>query len=82
VKSVGIFEAKTRLSSLIEEVVGGETVVLTKRGVPVARIVPMNEEVPRKFGVARELFKSGAIVVNDDFDDPLPDELLGKLSGS
>ena len=36
---VGTFEAKTHLSSLLKRVAGGEEVLITKRGVPVARIV-------------------------------------------
>jgi prevent-host-death family protein len=38
-KHVGIFEAKTRLSSLIEEVERGDDVVITRHGKPVARLV-------------------------------------------
>jgi prevent-host-death family protein len=39
--SVGIFEAKTRLSELVEQVAGGgDAVVITKRGKPVARLLP------------------------------------------
>jgi len=38
--SVGVFEAKTTLSALLERVEAGEEVVITRRGVPVARLVP------------------------------------------
>ena len=41
-KSVGSFEAKTRLAEILEEVSAGETYVVTKRGRPVARIVPVH----------------------------------------
>ena len=41
-REVGAFEAKTHLSALLEEVAGGETVVITKRGNPVARLVPVD----------------------------------------
>lgn len=38
---VGIFEAKTRLSELVDQVAtNGEEVVITKRGKPVARLLP------------------------------------------
>jgi prevent-host-death family protein len=37
--TVGAFEAKTHLSSLLERVAGGEEVVITKHGKPVARLV-------------------------------------------
>lgn len=39
-KTVGIFEAKNRLSELVSDVERGETVVLTRHGKPVAEIVP------------------------------------------
>jgi len=41
---VGIFDAKTHLSELIERVRGGESFVLTKHGMPVARLVPAGED--------------------------------------
>ncbi len=81
VKTVGIFEAKTHFSALIEAVMAGETVVVTKKGLPVARIVPLEGGAEREFGVARKLFETGAIVVADDFDAPLPAEMLRKLQG-
>ena len=42
---VGIFEAKTRLSELVDQVAtNGEEVVITKRGRPVARLLPTASE--------------------------------------
>ena len=38
--TVGAFDAKTHLSKLLERVAGGEEVVITKHGKPIARIVP------------------------------------------
>ena len=37
---VGIFEAKTQLSALLEKVSQGQEVLITKRGEPIARLVP------------------------------------------
>jgi len=42
-KTVGVFEAKTHFSALVEEARGGETIVVTKNGEPVAQIVPFEE---------------------------------------
>ena len=39
---VGSFDAKTHLPALLERVVKGETVQITRRGVPVAMLVPAN----------------------------------------
>jgi prevent-host-death family protein len=42
---VGIFEAKTRLSELVDQVAsGGEDVLITKRGKPVARLLATETE--------------------------------------
>ena len=37
--TIGAFEAKTHLSALLDRVAGGEEVVITKHGKPVARLV-------------------------------------------
>ena len=39
-REVGTFEAKTHLSALLEAVSAGESVLITKRGRPMARLVP------------------------------------------
>ena len=49
--SVGAFEAKTRLSALLERVAGGETIEITRHGVAVARLVPAR---PSKLPVRAE----------------------------
>jgi prevent-host-death family protein len=41
-KTVGAFEAKTHLSSLLEEVAGGEEILITRHGKPLARLVPVD----------------------------------------
>lgn len=39
-RTVGSYEAKTHLPRLLDEVAKGETITITKHGVPVARLVP------------------------------------------
>jgi prevent-host-death family protein len=70
-KSVGVHEAKTHLSRLLADVAVGEEVTITRRGEPIARLVPPEVRPRRTFGKDR-----GRFVVPDDFDAPLPDELL------
>jgi prevent-host-death family protein len=41
VKVLNIHQAKTHLSRLIEEAVGGETVVVAKAGKPMVQLVPV-----------------------------------------
>jgi prevent-host-death family protein len=42
-KTIGSYEAKTHLSRLLDEVACGETITITRHGVPVARLVPATE---------------------------------------
>lgn len=69
-KSVGVHEAKTHLSRLLEDVAAGEEVVITRRGEAVASLVPRTAGI-RTLGMDR-----GRFVVPEDFDAPLPEQLL------
>lgn len=70
-KVVNMHEAKSSLSKLVESVENGEEVVLARNGTPVAKIVPFREHAPRRLGQWK-----GRVRISEDFDDPLPDELL------
>lgn len=71
-KTVNVHEAKTHLSRLLAEVAAGEEIVIAKAGKPVARLVPVTgRRAERVLGV-----DAGRVVINDDFDAPLPDEVL------
>jgi prevent-host-death family protein len=50
---VGLFDAKTRLSELVERALAGEPVVITRRGVPAVRLVPVQPGADRA-AAARE----------------------------
>ena len=39
-KEIGAFEAKNRFSALLAEVAAGQEILITRRGKPIARIVP------------------------------------------
>ena len=43
--SIGAFDAKTRLSELLDRVEEGESIVITRHGVPIARLVPVEVEI-------------------------------------
>lgn len=61
--------AQKELPNLIEDVVLGGRVVITKDKQPVAEIVPvLNDRADPRFGSAR-----GLISIRDDFDAPLED---------
>lgn len=75
---VNIHEAKTHFSKLLRRVAAGETIVIARGGVPIARLVPEpHPEEPRRLGSFR-----GAVTWTDDFDAPLPDPLLEAFEGA
>jgi prevent-host-death family protein len=74
---VSVYAAKTHLSRLLDRAAKGEEVVITRNGRPIARLVPVAAlRAPRKLGGLR-----GRIRIADDFDAPLPDELLDAFEG-
>jgi prevent-host-death family protein len=78
IMEVNIHQAKTHFSRLLQRVAAGEEVVIARAGVPVARLVAVESKKgkPRPLGFAR-----GEVWVADDFDAPLPDELLAAFYG-
>ena len=44
-REVGTYEAKTHLPELLRAVETGETIVITRRGTPIARLVPVGRAV-------------------------------------
>ena len=56
-QSIGAFDAKTRLSELLERVAKGEVFRITKHGHPVARLVPDTEPDPERVDRAVERLK-------------------------
>ena len=70
-EQINIHAAKTQLSRLIVRVRNGEEIVIARAGKPVARLVPL-AAVPRRVpgSGSREL------TIGDNFDDPLPPEIL------
>lgn len=77
VVEVNIHQAKTHLSRLLQRVAGGEEITIARAGVPVARLVAVEPpRTPRPLGMYRGEFK-----VPEDFDAPLPDEVLALFEG-
>ena len=67
-KVVGAFDAKTRLSELLDRVEKGAVYVITKRGRPVAELRPLARSEGLRFGS-----DAGRISVGADFDAPVPE---------
>jgi len=75
-KSVGVHEAKTHLSRLLDAVAAGEEVLITRRGKPAARLVALRTDSPRAFGIDR-----GRLAIPEDFDAPLDADVLEAFEG-
>jgi prevent-host-death family protein len=77
VQTINIHEAKTHLSRLLEQVAGGEEIIIAKAGKAIARLVPL--DAPTK---KRQLGRlKGKLNVPDDFDAPLTDAELAAFEG-
>jgi prevent-host-death family protein len=74
---VNIHQAKTHLSRLLQRVASGEEITIARAGVPVAKLVRVkSKKKVRPLGILR-----GKLWVAEDFDAPLPDELLAEFYG-
>jgi prevent-host-death family protein len=67
-KKIGAFDAKTRLSELLDRVDKGDVYIITKRGRPVAELRPPARKGGLQFGT-----DAGRITMSDDFDAPVDD---------
>ena len=74
---VNIHEAKTQFSKLVESAMNGEETIIAKAGKPVAKLVPISLDKPkRRLGVLK-----GKIKIADDFDVSLPETILNSFEG-
>ncbi len=76
--TLNLYEAKTQLSQLVDRAANGEEIIIAKAGKPMARLMPLAKPVREvKFGTL-----AGKVWwVGDNFDDPLPDDLLAAFNG-
>jgi prevent-host-death family protein len=76
-RTVNIHAAKTQLSRLVDAAAAGEEIIIAKSGKPVARLGPLvGAQRKRRLGVL-----AGKLRVPEDFDDPLPDEVVEAFEG-
>jgi prevent-host-death family protein len=67
---VNIHEAKTHLSRLLARVEAGEEIIIARNGEPVAKLVAVPKApTKRVLGADR-----GAVIISEDFDDPVDPE--------
>jgi prevent-host-death family protein len=74
-KVLNLYEAKSQLSSLVEEAAAGAEIVIAKAGIPRARLVPLKVRARRPGG------SKGRIRIAADFDAPLPPDILAGFTG-
>jgi prevent-host-death family protein len=75
-QTYNVEEAKENLPRLLEKVASGAEVIITEEGRPLARISRIDDRVGIRFGVLK-----GRVKVSEDFDAPLPDEILSDFEG-
>jgi prevent-host-death family protein len=64
-KTIGAFEAKTHLNQLLQRVAKGESISITLRGVPVAKLVPAHTDEkrnPRQLVAEIRQLRQGAVL--------------------
>ena len=74
-RTINLYEAKTKLSELVDCAAGGEEIIIAKAGKPKARLVPILR-ARRKPGIWK-----GKLWISDDFDAPLPPDILDAFYG-
>lgn len=65
--TLNLYDAKTQLSSLVDQAAAGKEIIIAKNGKPMARLVPFKQPL-RKPGKYK-----GKIWMSKDFDAPMPD---------
>lgn len=72
-----IHDAKTQFSRLVDAAANGEEIIIARAGKPAARLVPLADaKPPVRIGLLE-----GKIRISDDFDAPLPEDLLSAFEG-
>ena len=77
-KQLNLAEAKAKLSHLVDRAAKGEGVIIAKSGIPMAKLVPLDEG-------KRKAFKFGTLkgVLSDDvvkaIEAPVPDDILDAM---
>jgi antitoxin (DNA-binding transcriptional repressor) of toxin-antitoxin stability system len=75
--TITVDEIKRDMLKYLQQVEAGETLVIFRSGKPIAEIKPVNmDKQPRPFGLC-----AGEFTVPDDFDAPLPEDILSAFEG-
>ena len=72
--SLSIYEVQNHFPAFLNRVEAGEEIILERSGEPIAKIVPLRKKGKRSLGKEK-----GKIWISDDFNDPLPEDLLSEF---
>ena len=77
-EAVNIYDAKTRLSQLVDKAAAGQDVIVSRNGKPLVRITQLAQpQRTVKFGLLKGRVKMAA-----DFNAPLPADALAGFEGT
>lgn len=76
--TVTIDEIQKNLTSYLHQVAAGESIIIIEAGKPIAEIKPVSptSRQMRAYGLC-----AGEFIVPDDFDTPLPEDILNSFDG-
>ncbi len=77
-ETVNIHQAETNLSQLLLRVEHGEEIIISDRGILIAKLVPFRTSSNRRDSLGQD---KGRFVLPEDFNAPLPDEMLAAFEG-
>ncbi|MEH2150064.1 type II toxin-antitoxin system Phd/YefM family antitoxin [Nostoc sp.] len=77
-ETVNIHQAETNLSQLLLRVEHGEEIIISDQGIPIAKLVPFRTSSNRRDSLGQD---KGRFVVPEDFNAPLPDDMLAAFEG-
>ena len=72
-----LYEAKSSLSRLVDRAAEGEEIIIAKSGKPLALLGPLRKRIAQRQPGGWE----GRVYISDDFDEPLPPEILSSFEG-
>ena len=77
-KQLNLAEAKAKLSHLVDQAAKGKGVIIAKSGIPMAKLVPLDDEKPKKlnFGALKGLLSDEVAAA---LEAPLPDDVLNLM---
>jgi prevent-host-death family protein len=77
-KQLNLAKAKAKLSHLVNQAAKGKSVIIAKSGIPMAKLVPLDDDKPKefKFGTLKGVLTDELV---DAIEAPLPDDVLDAM---